>query len=64
MWALEKAHDQVNAFLIPLDDERRWWRYQRLFADLLRVHLQHERGERPRDLHPLRPLGTKSMASW
>ncbi len=28
--------DQANLFLIPLDDERRWYRYHHLFADLLR----------------------------
>lgn len=26
----------ANLFLIPLDDERQWYRYHRLFADLLR----------------------------
>jgi len=28
--------EQANLFLIPLDDERRWYRYHHLFADLLR----------------------------
>ena len=28
--------DQANLFVIPLDDERRWYRYHHLFADLLR----------------------------
>ena len=28
-----------NLFIIPLDDERRWYRYHHLFADLLRVRL-------------------------
>jgi LuxR family maltose regulon positive regulatory protein len=28
--------DQANLFLIPLDDERRWYRYHHLFADLLK----------------------------
>ena len=27
---------QANLFIVPLDDERRWYRYHRLFADLLR----------------------------
>jgi LuxR family maltose regulon positive regulatory protein len=31
--------EQVNLFLIPLDDERRWYRYHRLFADSLRAQL-------------------------
>jgi LuxR family maltose regulon positive regulatory protein len=34
--ALEKA----NLFIFPLDSERRWYRYHRLFADLLRYRLQ------------------------
>ena len=34
-----------NLFLVPLDDQRRWYRYHHLFADVLRAHLL---GERPR----------------
>lgn len=30
----------ANLFVIPLDDERRWYRYHHLFADLLRQRLQ------------------------
>jgi LuxR family maltose regulon positive regulatory protein len=40
--------DASNLFIIPLDDERRWYRYHRLFADLL---LQRARRECP-DLLP------------
>src|SRR5574341_1003407 len=32
--------DRSNLFLIPLDNERRWYRYHHLFADLLRQRLQ------------------------
>ncbi len=32
--------DRANLFLIPLDDERRWYRYHHLFADLLRNRLE------------------------
>jgi len=32
--------EQSNLFLIPLDDERRWYRYHHLFAEVLRLHLQ------------------------
>jgi LuxR family maltose regulon positive regulatory protein len=32
--------DRANLFLIPLDGERRWYRYHHLFADLLRQRLQ------------------------
>ncbi len=31
--------EQANLFLIPLDDERRWYRYHHLFADYLRTEL-------------------------
>lgn len=32
---------QANLFIVPLDDERRWYRYHHLFADLLRQRLGH-----------------------
>ena len=32
--------ERANLFLVPLDDERRWYRYHQLFADLLRQRLQ------------------------
>ena len=32
--------ERANLFLIPLDDNRRWYRYHHLFADLLRQRLQ------------------------
>ncbi|MCA9913631.1 MAG: LuxR family transcriptional regulator [Anaerolineae bacterium] len=32
---------QANLFLIPLDNERRWYRYHHLFGDLLRKRNQH-----------------------
>jgi len=31
--------EQANLFLVPLDDERIWYRYHHLFADLLRAQL-------------------------
>jgi LuxR family maltose regulon positive regulatory protein len=33
------ALEQANLFIVPLDDERRWYRYHHLFADLLRKKL-------------------------
>ncbi len=36
---LEYLH-RANLFIVPLDDERRWYRYHHLFADLLRQRLQ------------------------
>ncbi len=35
---LERA-ERANLFLVPLDAERRWYRYHGLFADYLRSHL-------------------------
>ena len=32
--------ERANMFIIPLDNERRWFRYHHLFADLLRQRLQ------------------------
>jgi LuxR family transcriptional regulator, maltose regulon positive regulatory protein len=32
--------EHANLFSVPLDNERRWYRYHRLFADLLRQRLQ------------------------
>ncbi len=40
-----------NLFLIPLDDNKLWYRYHHLFADLLRSRLQHMPGERVTSLH-------------
>ena len=34
--------DSANLFLIPLDDERKWYRYHHLFADFLRTELDAE----------------------
>jgi LuxR family transcriptional regulator, maltose regulon positive regulatory protein len=33
--------ERANLFLVPLDNERRWYRYHHLFADLLRQRLGH-----------------------
>src|SRR5262249_13825010 len=32
--------EHANLFLVPLDNERRWYRYHHLFAELLRLRLQ------------------------
>ena len=40
-----------NLFLIPLDDERMWYRYHHLFADLLRNRLEMTTPDRIPDLH-------------
>src|SRR5207302_10741466 len=33
--------ERANLFLVPLDDDRQWYRYHHLFADLLRQRLLH-----------------------
>jgi LuxR family maltose regulon positive regulatory protein len=43
--------ERANLFVIPLDDTRRWWRYHRLFAELLRWRLQQVEPERITELH-------------
>jgi LuxR family maltose regulon positive regulatory protein len=43
--------ERANLFLVPLDGERRWYRYHRLFADFLRNHLLAEYPDRVHDLH-------------
>jgi LuxR family maltose regulon positive regulatory protein len=54
---LLEAVERANLFLIPLDAERRWWRYHQFFADLLRANL--------RRLHPARvPELHRAAASW
>jgi LuxR family maltose regulon positive regulatory protein len=35
--------ERVNLFITPLDNERRWYRYHQLFADLLRQRLEQHR---------------------
>lgn len=40
------AHlEHVNLFIIPLDNNRRWYRYHHLFADLLRQRLEQSTEE-------------------
>jgi LuxR family transcriptional regulator, maltose regulon positive regulatory protein len=33
--------ERANLFLVPLDNERRWYRYHHLFGELLRLRLGH-----------------------
>ncbi|MBK9925056.1 MAG: helix-turn-helix transcriptional regulator [Anaerolineales bacterium] len=35
--------ERANLFIVPLDNERRWYRYHHLFGDLLRQHLGQSR---------------------
>lgn len=54
---IETAHDvlayleKANLFLIPLDNEREWFRYHHLFADVLGLYLQKEHKELVTELY-------------
>ncbi len=43
--------EQANLFVVPLDNERRWYRYHHLFADVLRMHLMAEQPDQVSALH-------------
>jgi LuxR family maltose regulon positive regulatory protein len=43
--------EHANLFVIPLDDERLWYRYHHLFAEVLRQHLRQTRAESISELH-------------
>jgi LuxR family maltose regulon positive regulatory protein len=43
--------ERENLFLVPLDEERRWWRYHRLFAEFLRRRAEEERRDELDGLH-------------
>jgi len=43
--------DQANLFIVSLDDERRWYRYHHLFAELLHKRLRQNQPELVPTLH-------------
>lgn len=43
--------ERANLFVVPLDDERLWWRYHHLFAEALRARLGAEDPDRVSRLH-------------
>lgn len=49
--------DRANLFLVPLDDDRRWYRYHHLFADVLKAHLLADHPE-------LVPLLHRRASRW
>ena len=46
-----EALDRGNVFVVPLDEQRQWYRYHHLFADALRARLTSESPPRVRELH-------------
>ncbi len=45
------ALERGNVFVVPLDDQRAWYRYHHLFADVLYAHLLAEQPEQVATLH-------------
>jgi LuxR family transcriptional regulator, maltose regulon positive regulatory protein len=43
--------ERANLFLVPLDEERRWWRLHHLFADLLRARMVQAQPDLVAELH-------------
>ena len=43
--------EKSNLFIFSLDNDRKWYRYHRLFADSLSQRLQHKQGEIVPELH-------------
>jgi len=43
--------ERDNLFVVPLDDERQWYRYHHLFADVLRAYLLDEQPDQLPALH-------------
>ena len=43
--------ERANLFLVPLDEERRWWRLHHLFADLLRARMLQLQPDKAPELH-------------
>ena len=49
--AMLETLDRGNLFLVPLDDQRRWYRYHHLFADVLQARLLDEQPDVVSALH-------------
>jgi LuxR family maltose regulon positive regulatory protein len=49
--AILEALEAANLFIVPLDNERRWYRYHHLFADLLRQRLRQQQPDDVAELH-------------
>ena len=46
-----EALERGNLFVIPLDDQRQWYRYHHLFADVLQARLMKEQPDQVAGLH-------------
>ena len=46
-----KTLERGNLFVVPLDDQRQWYRYHHLFADVLHTHLLEAQPDQVSTLH-------------
>ena len=46
-----EALERGNLFVVPLDDQRQWYRYHHLFAEVLQAHLIEAQPEQVSSLH-------------
>jgi LuxR family transcriptional regulator, maltose regulon positive regulatory protein len=60
---LEKL-ERENLFIVPLDDERSWYRYHHLFMELLRVRLRQRMPERTMLLYGRAANWHADKGSW
>jgi LuxR family maltose regulon positive regulatory protein len=56
--------ERRNLFIVPLDDERQWYRYHHLFADVLQAHLEDEQAEHVLELHRRASEWYKGKGLW
>ncbi len=49
--AILETLEAANLFIVPLDNERRWYRYHHLFAELLRQRLHQQQPDSVAKLH-------------
>ena len=61
--ALERL-EHANLFVIPLDDERHWYRYHHLFADVLRQRLRQEHPDLVPVLHKQGQRVVRASRGW
>jgi LuxR family maltose regulon positive regulatory protein len=55
--AMLEQLERANLFLVPLDEERGWYRYHQLFAEVLRLRLQQAAPDHVPELH-------RKAATW
>ncbi len=56
--------EHANLFLVPLDDQRHWYRYHHLFADVLRLRLQQTQPEHMPELYRRASIWCEAHKFW